>query len=58
MSVACECNGWSTKCRFNEEQYMRTRRGGECLKCEGNRDGPHCEVCKVSEAGVFMNVGC
>ena len=37
---------------------MRTRRGGECLKCEGNRDGPHCEVCKVSEAGVFMNVGC
>ena len=37
---------------------MRTRRGGECLECEGNRDGPHCEVCKVSEAGVFMNVGC
>ena len=43
---ACECNGWSTKCRFNEEQYMRTRRGGECLECGGNRAGPHCEECQ------------
>ena len=43
---ACECNGWSTKCRFNEELYMRSRRGGECLECGGNRAGAHCEECQ------------
>ena len=25
---------------------MKTRRGGECMECGGNRDGPHCEVCQ------------
>ena len=35
---------------------MKTRRGGECMECEGNRDGPHCEVCKVSEERVFLNI--
>jgi len=42
----CECNGWATKCYFSEELYSRTRRGGYCMECGGNRDGPHCEVCK------------
>ena len=25
---------------------MKTRRGGECLNCGGNRDGAHCELCQ------------
>ena len=43
---ACECNGWTSICRFNEEYYAATGRGGECLECDGNRDGQHCERCK------------
>ena len=46
--TACECNGWSTRCRFNEELYMESRRGGECIDCGGNRDGPHCEICQAA----------
>ena len=26
--------------------YQETGRGGECMDCEGYRDGPNCEVCK------------
>ena len=44
--AACECNNWSTECRFNEELYMKSRRGGECQNCGGNRAGPHCELCQ------------
>ena len=43
---ACDCNDWSTQCRFSEELYMKTRRGGLCVDCGGNRDGQHCEKCK------------
>jgi hypothetical protein len=42
---ACECNGWSSRCRFNEQLYQETGRGGECMGCEGYRDGQHCERC-------------
>jgi len=42
----CECNGWATRCQFNEELLARTGRGGECLECQGNRAGPQCERCK------------
>uniref|UniRef100_A0A0K2SX80 Laminin subunit gamma-1 n=1 Tax=Lepeophtheirus salmonis TaxID=72036 RepID=A0A0K2SX80_LEPSM len=42
----CECNGWSMRCRFNEQLYMESGHGGECMDCEGNRGGAHCEVCK------------
>merc|ERR1719422_643915 len=42
----CECNGWSAKCYFSEELYSQTKRGGRCIECGGNRDGPHCEICK------------
>eukprot|EP00092_Neocalanus_flemingeri_P012243 GFUD01013199.1.p1 GENE.GFUD01013199.1~~GFUD01013199.1.p1 ORF type:complete len:1692 (+),score=371.26 GFUD01013199.1:452-5527(+) len=46
--LPCECNGWASRCQFNEELYSSTKRGGKCIDCEGNRDGPHCEVCKVN----------
>jgi len=42
----CECNGWASKCYFSEELYSQTKRGGMCIECGGNRDGPHCEVCQ------------
>lgn len=42
----CECNGWASKCYFSEELYSQTKRGGKCIECAGNRDGPHCEICK------------
>ena len=44
-TLACECNGWSDKCRFNEQLYQERGRGGECLDCLGYRDGPNCERC-------------
>ena len=44
--LACECNGWTSRCRFNEYYYSLTGRGGECLECDGHRDGQHCERCK------------
>lgn len=42
----CECNGWATRCQFSEELFRATGRGGRCLQCQGNRDGPQCERCK------------
>ena len=35
--LACDCNGFSTRCRFNEQLYIQTNSGGECLDCQGNR---------------------
>ena len=43
--TACKCNGWSNRCGFNEEYFHATGSGGECINCEGNRDGQHCERC-------------
>jgi len=42
---SCDCNGWSTRCRFNEHLYTQTGSGGECMECQGNRAGQHCEIC-------------
>jgi len=42
----CECNGWSGRCRYVEDLYTQTGDGGECLDCDGNRAGQHCEICK------------
>ena len=44
--IACECNGWSGRCRYVEDLYTQTGDGGECLDCDGNRAGQHCEICK------------
>ena len=46
QNTACECNGWSGRCRYVEDLYTQTGDGGECLDCDGNRAGQHCEICK------------
>lgn len=43
---ACECNGLSQRCHFNETLYRETGRGGYCENCQGNTLGAHCEECK------------
>ncbi|BHF70543.1 laminin subunit [Sparganum proliferum] len=42
---ACECNGNSMRCEFNEEEYRRTGSGGVCVSCGNNTHGKHCEFC-------------
>nr|VZI27741.1 unnamed protein product [Spirometra erinaceieuropaei] len=42
---ACECNGNSMRCEFNEEEYRRTGSGGVCVGCGNNTHGKHCEFC-------------
>jgi len=46
--LPCNCNEWSTRCHFNEELFAESggKSGGKCDDCGGNRDGPHCEICK------------
>nr|XP_022325556.1 laminin subunit gamma-1-like [Crassostrea virginica] len=42
----CECNNKADRCYFDEDLYQRTGRGGHCVDCRDNTDGPHCERCK------------
>ena len=44
--VGCECNNKADRCYFDEDLYQRTGRGGHCVDCRDNTDGPHCERCK------------
>ena len=46
LYIACECNQWSSRCRFNEQMFQETGQGGECMDCEGNKAGQHCDRCK------------
>ena len=46
QNIACECNGWSGRCRYVEDFFLETGDGGECLDCDGHRAGQHCENCK------------
>lgn len=45
--IACNCNGKSKKCFFDNELYQKTGRGGHCIECEDHTDGPYCEKCKI-----------
>ncbi|RNA00650.1 Laminin subunit gamma-1, partial [Brachionus plicatilis] len=44
--VACDCNGLSDKCVFNNTLFDLTGHGGQCYDCKQNTDGAHCEYCK------------
>ncbi|GFT98444.1 laminin subunit gamma-1 [Nephila pilipes] len=44
--VACNCNGKSNKCFFDQDLFDRTGSGGHCLECEDNTEGVNCERCK------------
>ncbi|XP_033116359.1 laminin subunit gamma-1-like [Anneissia japonica] len=44
--VVCNCNGFSTRCVFNQDLYDRTGNGGFCVDCTRNTAGANCERCK------------
>ena len=43
--AACDCNGMSNECYFDEDLYRKTGHGGHCTNCRDNRGGIHCEQC-------------
>ncbi|CAH1787839.1 unnamed protein product [Owenia fusiformis] len=59
---ACDCNGKSSRCYFDNRLYEATGEGGHCLDCRENTAGPHCERCKdnyyLSREGRCENCAC
>ncbi|XP_042902115.1 laminin subunit gamma-1 [Parasteatoda tepidariorum] len=43
---ACNCNGKSNKCFFDQRLFDRTGSGGHCIECEDNTEGVNCERCQ------------
>ncbi|KAM9719019.1 laminin subunit gamma-1 [Menidia menidia] len=44
--LPCDCSGKSSECFFDAELFRASGRGGHCLRCADNTDGPRCERCR------------
>lgn len=57
-SLACNCNGLSRRCYFDQKMFEDTGSGGVCIDCTGNTQGPHCESCVANHWRRPRETGC